>query len=91
LDGETWKREREGGPTVDLVEESGNVLVVEREPTTEHDVKDDAATPDIDLRSGVELSLDDLWRSVIRTTATRLEEVSVLHDIRKTEISDLDV
>jgi len=121
LDREAKDEGRRERLTVDLLEESRDVLVVEGKSTTKHNVEDHTTTPDIDLRSSVEpgegrnegdmdqlstssldggegketraysLSADDLRSSIVRTSTTGLEEISVLHDVGESEITDLDV
>lgn len=67
--------------TVDLFEQEGYVVVVKGQPTAEHDVQDDAAGPDVDLGSCVQLSGDDFRRGVVWTATRRLEKVAVSHDV----------
>ena len=77
--------------TADLCEQRLDVLVFEREPSAKHHVENDSATPDIDLRSGIEATTNNFRGGVIGTSATRFEEVAVLDLTRETKVGNLDV
>lgn len=68
-----------------------NVLILEGKPSTEHNVENDSATPNINLRAGVKATTNDLGRSVVRAPATRFEEVAVFDLTRETEVGNFDV
>ncbi|PLN78809.1 hypothetical protein BDW42DRAFT_174170 [Aspergillus taichungensis] len=75
----------------DLLEEGGDVVVIEGQTADQQHVEDDTATPDVDLGPGVELAGDDLGGGVVGAAAAGLEEVAVGHDVAEAEIGDLDV
>ena len=79
------------GLTADFREQGLNVVVFEGKPSTEHHVENDSATPDINLRSGVEATANDFGCGVIGASATRFEEVAVLDLARESEVGNLDV
>lgn len=72
----------------DLLRENVNRLVVERRETTEESVKDTTEGPHID-RFRIPLVLDD-FRSRVTDSSTRSHRLLVPHDLRETEICDLD-
>mmetsp|Transcript_34149 Transcript_34149/g.93914 ORF Transcript_34149/g.93914 Transcript_34149/m.93914 type:complete len:269 (+) Transcript_34149:860-1666(+) len=80
-------RQREDA-TLDLFEEVGYVLVVERQRAAEEGVEDDTARPDVDLGAGVELAGDDLGGGIVGRAAARLEEVAILHHVRQPKVGD---
>ena len=72
------------------------MVIVERQPPTQHDVEDDTTAPNIDLWSRVQskssaqspaiasvdaLAADNLWSSIVGAPTRRLEEITVRHDI----------
>ena len=77
--------------TADFCEQRLNVLILEGKPSTKHHVEDYSATPDINLRSGVETTSNDFRGGVVGTSATRFEEVAVLDLTRETEVGNLHV
>ena len=77
--------------TADFREQRLNVLILEGKPSTKHHVEDYSATPNINLRSGVEATTNDFRGSVIGASATRFEEVAVLDLTRETEVGNLHV
>jgi len=77
--------------TTDFREQRLNVLILEGKPSAKHHIEDYSATPNINLRSGVETPTNNFRGSVIGTSATRFEEVAVLHLTRETEVGNFDV
>ena len=77
--------------TADLREQGLHVFVLERQPTTEHDIQNHTAAPHVDLRTRIKSSTDDLRRGVIGTPAAGLEEVAVLDLVRESEVGNLHV
>ena len=77
--------------TTDFREQRLNVLILKGKPSTKHHIEDYSATPNINLRSGVETPTNNFRGSVIGTSATRFEEVAVLDLARETEVSNFDV
>ena len=47
--------------------------------------------PYVNFRSGIKVSTDDFWSSIIWTSTARSEKVSITHEVGKPEISDFDV
>lgn len=66
------------------------VLVLERQVPTDHGVQDDSAGPDVCTESEVPLALDHLGSGVARTTASGLEPLAMLVEVRQTEVYELD-
>ena len=58
--------------TFDLLEEVGDVLVVEGQAAAEQRVENDAAAPHVDLRPRVKPPADHLGRRVVGAPAGRL-------------------
>ena len=68
-----------------------NILILEGKPSAKHHVENDSATPNINLRTGVETTANDFGRGVIGASATRFEEVTVFDLARETEVGNLNV
>ena len=77
--------------TADFCEQRLNVLIFEGKPSTKHHIEDHSATPNINLRSGVETTTNNFRGGVVGTSATRFEEVAVLDLTRETEVGNLDI
>ena len=77
--------------TADFCEQRLNVLIFEGEPSAKHHIEDYSATPNINLRSGVEATTNNFRGGVIGASATRFEEVAVFDLTRETEVGNLDV
>jgi len=77
--------------TADFREQRLNVVILEGKSSTEHHVEDDSATPNIDLRTGVEATTNNFRGGVIGASATCFEEVAVLDLTRETEVGNLHV
>lgn len=74
-----------------LLEQGRNVFVVEWKATDKQNIENDAAAPDVDLGTCVELAGDDLWSGVIWTPTACLQEVAVCHDIAQAKVGDFDM
>ena len=70
-----------GGPTLDLLEQVRDVIIVKGQSPAKHNVEDHATGPDVDLLASVQPAGDDLGRGVVRTAARRLEEIAVAHHV----------
>eukprot|EP00158_Paraphelidium_tribonemae_P006027 Partr_v1_DN27636_c0_g1_i2_m65048 len=76
---------------VDLLEQGGNVVLIERQPPTQHDKQNHATTPDIHLWPSIQLARNDFGRGIIRRSTTSLEKVPVGHQIGQAKVGQLDV
>lgn len=82
------KRERR---TTDLVEQLMHILILKRQPSTKHHIKNNPTTPNINLRPSIHAPSNDLWRSIIRTPTTRPQKIPIANLVGQAEISNLDV
>ena len=75
----------------DFDKERWDIVVVKRQATTEHDVQNHAAAPNIDFGPRVQAAGDDLGRGVVGTAAAGFEKVAVAHQVGEAKVADLDV
>mmetsp|Transcript_48676 Transcript_48676/g.122474 ORF Transcript_48676/g.122474 Transcript_48676/m.122474 type:complete len:390 (+) Transcript_48676:324-1493(+) len=83
-----WERKN---ATSNLLEEVGNVIIVEWEAATQEGVQNDTAAPHINLGAGIQLAGDDLGRCVVGRAARRLQKLAVFHDVGQPKVRDLHV
>lgn len=84
-------KKSEDARTANFSKQSLDIVVLEGQPPTEHDIKDYPTTPDVDFRSGIETTTNNLRGGIVRTAATRLEEVAILDFVGEAKVGDLDV
>ncbi len=77
--------------TSNLLEEPTDVVVLEWQTTTEHDIQNDPAAPDVNLGSRIERTSDDFRCSIVWTATAGLHEVAVLDLVRQAKVSNLHV
>ena len=77
--------------TCDLGEQRMHILILKRQPSTKHNIQNNPTAPNIDLRTRIQSTSNNLRRSIIRTSTARLQEVAVLNLITQPEVRDLDV
>lgn len=65
--------------TFDLVKQSRNVLIIERQGSCEHGVEYDSTRPEINFRTNVETVRDKFRGCVVRRAAARRKEVTIGH------------
>ena len=78
------------GAVLDHLEERGDELSVEGKRPDEQGIEDDSAAPGIDISSTVLFAHDNLRGRIVRRPAGGLEEPPILHQVRETEIADLN-
>jgi hypothetical protein len=67
--------------TLDLAEEVGYGLIIERESAAKECVDNDAAAPNVDFGPCIELAGYNLWRRVVWTAARCLEKPPIAHAV----------
>src|SRR5690606_35933694 len=77
-------------PFSNLLEKRGDGFLVKGQFATQEGIENDTTRPDINLWSGIQFPSDHLWSSIIRRSATRLEETSIVHNIAEAKISNFD-
>lgn len=68
-----------------------HILILERQPTTEHDIEDHTRTPDIDFGASVDGPTDDFRCGIVRAPATRAEKVSIANNAGQPKVAYLHV
>jgi hypothetical protein len=77
--------------TTNFGEQGLNIIVFERQPSTQHDIENYSTAPNVNLWAGVKPSSNHFWCSIIGTTTARLEEITILDLIGKPEVRYFDV
>ena len=76
---------------LNFLEQGGDEIVIKGEAADQKNIENDAAAPDVDFGTSIQLAGDDLGCSIVGTTTARLQKVSVRHDVTEAKVGNFDV
>src|SRR4051812_14556451 len=89
----SWRRLRRNmkGACLNFLEQRRDELIIEGKSSNEEDIEDNTTTPNVYLGASIQLSANNFRCSIIWTSTTGFEEITICHDIAETEVGNFDI